>query len=70
MNRWVVPWLVAAALAIPGVRAGRQCYRELTGTHWISSSGIRHNKDCRYFKNCRGRLGPFYECQPCHLCGG
>jgi hypothetical protein len=69
MKAWV-PWLAAAALVLPVSRTVRLCYREATGTHWISSSGVRHNEACRYFKNCRGRLGTSSECQPCRICGG
>lgn len=40
-------------------------------THWITtSSGVRHNKSCRWYKNSKGRpCGPT-EGRACKKCGG
>ena len=37
---------------------------------WISKTGKRHNKNCRYYKNCKGRACSKAEGIPCKLCGG
>jgi DNA/RNA endonuclease G (NUC1) len=40
-------------------------------THWISSSsGVRHNDGCRWFKKSRGKLGESTDGRPCKNCGG
>lgn len=40
-------------------------------THWISSSsGVRHNATCRYYRNSRGRECAAEEGRPCKICGG
>ncbi len=41
-------------------------------SHWInSSSGVRHNSSCKYFRNTkRGRLCGPNEGRPCGICGG
>lgn len=38
--------------------------------YWISSTGKRHNSSCRYFKNCKGRLGDKDTGIACRICGG
>lgn len=38
--------------------------------YWISSTGKRHNSSCRYFKNCKGRLGAKDTGIACRICGG
>ena len=40
-------------------------------THWITiSSGVRHNKNCRYYKNSKGRMCGKSEGRACKKCGG
>ena len=40
-------------------------------THWItSSSGVRHNRSCRWFSNSKGRLARASEGRACKQCGG
>ena len=40
-------------------------------THWITiSSGIRHNKSCRYYRNSKGRMCTKDEGRACKKCGG
>jgi hypothetical protein len=40
------------------------------GAYWLSNSGKRHNKKCRYYNGSQGRpCGPG-EGTPCKLCGG
>ncbi|MFC5049222.1 hypothetical protein ACFPK9_01130 [Rubritalea spongiae] len=40
-------------------------------THWITnSSGIRHNKSCRYYRNSKGRACTKNEGRACKKCGG
>jgi hypothetical protein len=40
-------------------------------THWITtSSGVRHNSSCRYFKNSKGRMCTPDEGRACKICGG
>ena len=43
---------------------------EETGEYWISKSGKRHNKSCRYFKNSKGGFGDKDTGTPCKVCGG
>lgn len=38
--------------------------------YWISLTGKRHNKNCRFFKNCDGVVGKKDDGIPCKLCGG
>lgn len=37
---------------------------------WISKTGKRHNKNCRYYKNCKGRSCTKNEGIACKICGG
>ena len=40
-------------------------------THWITlSSGVRHNRSCRWFKRSNGRLAKSIEGSACKQCGG
>ena len=39
--------------------------------HWITlSSGVRHNKSCRWFKRSNGRLAKAGEGRACKICEG
>ena len=41
------------------------------GSYWItSSSGIRHNSSCRWYKKSKGQPGTASEGRPCKVCGG
>lgn len=40
------------------------------GGYWISSTGKRHNANCRYFQTSKGRPGSATEGTPCKTCGG
>lgn len=40
-------------------------------THWLTtSSGVRHNSTCRWFKNSKGRMCASDEGRACKVCGG
>jgi endonuclease YncB( thermonuclease family) len=42
-----------------------------SGSYWLTtSSGIRHNGDCRYFGKSKGRKCSATEGRPCQKCGG
>ena len=41
-----------------------------TGYWMTASSGKRHNRNCRYYKNSRGRFCRPDEGIPCKICGG
>lgn len=44
---------------------------EQTRTHWLTkSSGVRHNRGCRYFQNSNGRYCSPHEGRACKVCGG
>jgi hypothetical protein len=38
--------------------------------YWISTSGKRHNENCKYFENSKGKLGTATDGTPCKVCGG
>ncbi len=40
------------------------------GGYWISSTGKRHNANCRYYQTSKGRPGSAAEGTPCKTCGG
>jgi hypothetical protein len=40
------------------------------GGYWISSTGKRHNANCRYYQTSRGRPGAGNEGVGCKICGG
>jgi hypothetical protein len=40
------------------------------GGYWISSTGKRHNANCRYYQTSKGRPGSATEGTPCKTCGG
>ena len=40
------------------------------GGYWISSSGKRHNANCRYYQTSKGRPGSPAEGTACKVCGG
>jgi regulator of replication initiation timing len=53
----------------PAVSQGSSIQKE--AGYWITtSSGVRHNSSCRYYKNSRGRLCGPDEGRPCKICGG
>lgn len=59
----VVSLSAQAAPQMPGPVAG--------GSFWLTtSSGIRHNSDCRYFGTSKGRACSAAEGRPCQKCGG
>jgi hypothetical protein len=41
-----------------------------SGGFWISSTGKRHNANCRYYQTSRGRPGSSGEGVACKICGG
>jgi hypothetical protein len=41
-----------------------------SGGYWISSTGKRHNANCRYYQTSRGRPGSANEGVGCKICGG
>jgi hypothetical protein len=47
----------------PAVQDAPQAY-------WLSSTGKRHNKSCRYYGTGRGRACAPNDGVPCKLCGG
>lgn len=58
---WVTPWVANRAEAAAAIEE----------THWLTtSSGIRHNQDCRWYKKSKGQpCGP-NEGRACKVCGG
>ena len=38
--------------------------------YWLSESGKRHVRGCRYFGTGKGRAAKADEGEPCRLCGG
>jgi len=40
------------------------------GGYWISSTGKRHNANCRYYQTSKGRPGSPGEGVACKVCGG
>lgn len=64
-----------APVALPqeSMNAGNVPAREMASelTHWLTtSSGVRHNKSCRYYKNSKGRMCTENEGRACKKCGG
>lgn len=45
--------------------------QEAAKTYWITiKSGVRHNSNCRYYKNSNGRMCTKEEGRACKICGG
>jgi hypothetical protein len=40
------------------------------GTHWLSSTGKRHNSSCRYYRSSKGRPCKSTDGVACKNCGG
>ena len=65
-----------AAPASPSVPAGTMGFAAPTagaadsGGYWISSTGKRHNANCRYYQTSKGRPGSPGEGVGCKICGG
>jgi hypothetical protein len=65
-----------AAPASPSVPAGTMGFTAPTagaadaGGYWISSTGKRHNANCRYYQTSKGRPGSPGEGVGCKICGG
>jgi hypothetical protein len=38
--------------------------------YWLSTTGKRHNKNCRYYKATRGQFCGSDDGTPCGICGG
>jgi hypothetical protein len=55
----------AMGFAAPGAGAAH-----VGGGYWISSTGKRHNANCRYYQTSKGRPGSATEGTPCKKCGG
>lgn len=43
---------------------------DVSGGYWISSTGKRHNANCRYYQTSKGRPGAATEGTACKVCGG
>lgn len=43
---------------------------DVGGGYWISSTGKRHNANCRYYQTSKGRPGSPGEGVACKVCGG
>ena len=39
-------------------------------TYWISSTGKTHNKNCRYYRACKGHASDTPSGVNCKICGG
>jgi hypothetical protein len=69
-------FVIAVPLAVNAEPVKFSAYSEASKTvsektHWITtSSGIRHNSRCRYFKNSNGRMCTPDEGRACKICGG
>ena len=65
-----------AAPASPSAPAGTMGFAAPTagaadsGGYWISSTGKRHNANCRYYQTSKGRPGSPGEGVGCKICGG
>lgn len=51
---------------------GGQKFPNATGKYWVSSSGLRHNSSCTYFRNSNGHGtdDPDAGKRDCKRCGG
>jgi len=59
--------------SIPSVNKSKESSlkKETALTHWITtSSGIRHNSSCRYFRNSKGTMCLVSAGRACKKCGG
>lgn len=71
-------WNVDAAQQLPAsapnrnipASAANQISNKESLSYWISKTGKRHNHSCRYYKNCRGRIGSKSDGIACKICGG
>lgn len=54
----------------PATSTTNQIYNKESLSYWISKTGKRHNHSCRYYKNCRGRIGTKSDGIACKICGG
>ena len=62
-----------SSASIPSVDKSKESTlkNDVALTHWITtSSGIRHNSSCRYFKSSKGRMCPSTAGRACKKCGG
>lgn len=42
----------------------------LAETYWLSETGIRHNKTCAFYRECKGKECKKSDGIPCSFCGG
>ncbi len=55
----------------PGLTSGSaSAAPAAAGGYWISSTGKRHNANCRYYETSKGRPGSASEGVGCKICGG
>ena len=57
----------AGAMGLAAPTAGAA---DVGGGYWISSTGKRHNANCRYYQTSKGRPGSPGEGVACKVCGG
>ena len=62
----VPPAMPAGAMGFAAPTAGAAD----AGGFWISSTGKRHNANCRYYRTSKGRPGSPGEGVGCKICGG
>lgn len=78
--RGVTIWLINSyvsvndlvALSTPSVQQPTEkSVSASPATHWINTSGVRHNRSCRWFNNTKsGHMGGSSEGRACGTCGG
>lgn len=67
----MITYKVAVHAVIPWVTAKMSTSAEQEKTHWLTtSSGIRHNRNCRWYKKSQGRSSGPGEGRACKVCGG
>jgi hypothetical protein len=61
---------IARTSAPPAVATSAPVVKEVGGDYWLSESGKRHVRGCRYFGTGKGRAATASEGNPCRICGG
>lgn len=64
-----VPTLRTSTVVPSNIQPSTTAASSATG-YWISSTGKRHNSNCRYYQTSQGRPGVATEGVACKICGG
>lgn len=62
--------IAASPTAATGSAATAVATTQGADEFWISATGKRHNKNCRYFGTGKGHAGSATDGAPCKICGG